>query len=268
MKTVKYCEKSTVSEAWLLVKAQPLELDLSETDIFLNATVNEFKKNCELLKPSKGIIIRGYPEKGTISPQWDREFYWSNNDSTKHLVRLGPGYFSLHFLTDPDKYRYEKYGKTLEPELKQWLNSFKQSGNYGSKWKIGAIGFGYTNKYEFSSTNFDMLKNFNLGVYMSPELTQNGVNVLSTDFSYSDKKQDALVSVSFRANAPQNKQDKKLIVHTTVFSERSFDSDLSFKEESKLVKEIFKIKEVSKNTFFNKLVTEDTRVNIMKAVYD
>ena len=251
---VKYCENSTITEAWAVVQGAPGKIQDYEAGALINSAtkiIGDFET-----KPS--IVFVDKDSDDTVPAFWHKQLSW-NSDS--YRARIGHRYLSVHFIKQGKK-KYETYEQSLKPKIEQWLESFKETvSGQKAQYPIEKVIFGYINLFRFSGKNFDLSRYFKVNFATGVSSASNGLAHLDIAFSV----QHPNVVINLRV-APESMGSDTIIVTTRVEAHKVVEEECSFQDDEKILELICEMKTAAHMVFFD-LATEETHL-IMGAQYD
>lgn len=242
MKKVKYCQKSTITEAWVVIRGIPTKISENDPAIYLHS----LQKNIPEIKKQPSVVF--VQDRGDSTPPfWSNQFSWNKD---KYLIRFGHQYLSLHFVKHAED-KYETYDKTLAPEIKKacslWKETFSQETD--NKRNLDRIGFGYINTFSFPKKEFDLTKHFKIQIGIATPEESFGLRGIQTAFNFIDAKRSINTKVDFNLEEDRNNSNQIKVV-TRVFSEKLGLSNKSFFDVDDILETTKEIKEVAKQVFF------------------
>ncbi|MBK7889625.1 MAG: hypothetical protein IPJ84_01875 [Bdellovibrionales bacterium] len=255
MKTVISCSKTTIVEAWFVVRGLPARYDEDEA----GAIITEGKKRIRDLQRMPSMVI--WPK--TDQPQnsfWSSHLTWAKG---RFQARTGHKYLSVHAMASP-KSPYEGYTAYVKPAIETWLDIYSESVQKPADFAIATTAFGYINSFEFEARAFDISKYFRLNVGLDIENNESPLVTLENKFSYFDVKTKMMVRVGL--NIRPEPSNKTVNVKTHVVSEFISGSGIDINSKLKILQQAAELKENSKRVFFG-LTTDFTRDKIMGAKY-
>lgn len=257
MTKVKFCSKSTITEAWVAVLGTESKFNEEE----IAAINNEAGKKFSDLKRDPTLLIIQKTDK-------DQPAFWTSQFSRNNgmnLTRIGHRYLSVHAISNPmsvDK-KYTNYSEVLKPEIDNWLDIYSTVLRQPASFAIERIIFGYKNTFLFDTKGFDVSKYFNVNVGVSVGTKKTPFVRVSNSYSLLDESTGSQLNV--RIDITPSPTPSKLHVETTVTAEKSDLKKLVLTQKKEIFKEIQELKETSKSTFFG-FATKETHT-LMGAEY-
>lgn len=257
MARVKYCENSTITEAWTTILGLPAPLDETDAHVMTRAA----KETVEGLEV-KPAVVAIFARKDLAAPFWSQQLGW---DGERYLARYGHRYLSVHFIRQGED-RYQEFERTLQPSIEVWLDIYRNAfGKSGEEHLVNIVGFGYMNTFDFEPKGFDLSRYFKLNFGVDVGSGEAGLLGLNTGFRFYDAGRDMYLSVNLGVESPTAEHPVVQVV-TKVAAERRGLEDISFANKPALVDLVVAAKEAAKETFFG-FATPDTHA-IMGAVTD
>jgi uncharacterized protein (TIGR04255 family) len=249
MSDITYCENSTITEAWAVIRGVAGKVDEAEAGA---VTVNARKLFGEFQGQPSIVLVEGQsPE--AVPPFWREQLLWNNG---KNLARIGHRYLSVHYIQKGGE-KYRTYDDSLQPEIEKWLEAYEEALE-GTKepYPIDRISFGYINTFVFEQNDFDLSQYFKVNIGIGAESAKNGIAGLELNFVFNKEVDcDVVVNLNVSTATP----DKDLIqVRTTVEALVRFNGDKSFLDVDSLLTAIYGAKETAKHVFFD-MATEKTK---------
>jgi hypothetical protein len=257
MARVKYCENSTITEAWTTIMGLPAPLD--ETDApLMTRTAKETIEGLEV----KPAVVAVLARKDLAAPFWSQQLGW---DGERYLARYGHRFLSVHFIRQGEE-RYQTFAKTVQPSIEIWLDIYRQAfSRSAEKHLVNIVGFGYVNTFDFEPKGFDLSRYFKLNFGVDVGAGEAGLLGLNTGFRFYDSRQDMYLSVNLGVESPTPEHPMAQVV-TKVSAERRGLENVSFANKNCLVELVVAAKEAANETFFG-FATQETH-DIMGVVTD
>lgn len=257
MKSVAYCDNSTIVEAWAVLLGVPGTPDDAEVGALTFAA----KKRFGTLKREPAIVLVGASNREVIPPFWREQLSW---DDGEHLARIGHRYLSVHYL-QRDLRRYARYETSLRKEIEYWLDAYQETmSGVRDVSPVERIGFGYVNAFSFPASDFDLSRYFKLHIGIDSAAAVSGLAALEVDFQIADNTATRAVSVNVLVR-PEPADPTRVQVRTRVEALVP-SAGLTFVEKELLLTEIGNARLHAKTVFFD-LATEETH-KLMGAHYD
>ena len=256
-KQVAYCENSTITEAYAVLRGLPGPIIARQADALIFQAQKSFGKFQNI--PS--IVLSSQSDSNMIPPHWSQQITWGEDNI---LARIGHRYLSIHFVKRTNN-RYQTYGKTLLPHIQRWLDVFhKFYDDILPEESIGQVGFGYINTFTFPVTNFDISQYFRVNVGIEHEIIKHGLNKIATQFQAYDEKDSSLIAIDLLTEV--SPVTNELNVRTTTSVDKTNIENCYFTDKEKILEQILTAKKTAKETFF-KLATAKT-CDLMKVKYE
>ncbi len=247
MREVTFCERSTITEAWAVLRGRPAPLVHGESA----ALVFAVKRALPELQREPAMVFAEIPLSGPVAPFWSEQWSW---ESGRLRARVGHRYLSVHRFAD-DEHRYETFERSFVPALTPWLIVCSQI--YDDPLVIPAVAevsFGYINTFRFSEHDFDLSRVFRLTVGFELEGLDSGLEGLDVKFHYRDgvrPRTQVMVQVAARPEV-----GGEVLVRAKTTATIRLD-DGFWKDKVRLEAELRDAKAAAKRAFFE-LATEDT----------
>ena len=254
---VKFCKKSTITEAWTYFSGLPAVVDDTEAPVLRRAARNEIPQ-----LEDKAAIVSVDVESGPVAPYWNKQVTWLQD---RYLARFGHRYLSVHFVRQHDE-PYAGFDRTLKPWINRWLAIYQEAlGQAAFAHPVDKVGFGYVNTFLFDSTDFDLSRFFKLNFAVDIGTPDAGLIDVGIKFDFFDSKREVRLLIDLRAEGPTVEVPDIRVV-TKIFAEKRGLERLSFGDQQILLDEVFATKLAARDTFFR--FTTDRTHEFMEMVSD
>lgn len=255
MREVTFCDRSTIAEAWAVLRGRPVPIVSEEAAALAYAA----KLLLPELEREPATVVAEVPRSGPVSPFWNQQWSW---DGGRLRARIGHRYLSVHRFAD-DEHRYETYERSLQPALSPWLDACAQI--YGGPLVLPAVAdvsYGYINSFLFPQAGFDISQKFRLTFGLGIDGLSQGLEGLAVEFHYKDNGPDnvrsnAHVTVQVAARP---EQDDHVRVRTVTYATLALNHRF-WKDKMDLEAAIQSAKSAAKRAFFE-LATAETHLQM------
>jgi uncharacterized protein (TIGR04255 family) len=248
---IRYCENSTISEAWALVLGRPSPLVPDE----ISAVVHKAKKDIEGLTIHPSVVLVASGSTGVMPPHWQQQVSW-NNDA--RLARIGHEYLSVHFIRQASQPKYEKFNQSLAPAIEQWLKL--RGETIGNERPLDRVVFGYVNIFAFPAESFDLSKYFKANVALDAAVANGGLQGFETTFRVmfgcTNEVTLAIAVDSIDESADPSIPEVHIRVVTRTVAQQALHDQTDF-ADSAVLEQIRVAKDRAKSLFFD-FTTDET----------
>lgn len=263
-KSVKYCKKSNLIEAWAQYKGLPVIFSQDHAKQAHTIETNAKKSIKDLTVDPTFVFV----PQTTVpqSPGWITQTSWSNR---KYISRFGYGHLSVHRMCDPQSNSYGRYESDVQPVLLDWLKIYKNSTLDADQQSVSLVSFGYVNKFSFHKDgNFDPIEyfNFGTGIDIGKDPGEAALEKVAAEFKFIDSKDGSALYFSINIQDQPSAKGKYEVV-TNAFVEISSGLNVSFGNTEEIVKLTRVAQKKARDLFFS-VVTDKTKDSILEAVYD
>jgi hypothetical protein len=169
VRSVRYCESSTITEAWAVVLGAPA----AETVASVQRAIEEAQAaRPELEIDPSFVVATGNAD--LIEPHWHTQLRWSNG---VRVARVGHQYVAVHFLSRAGK--YETYQASLQPDVAWWWERWATGP---AAFEPRRVVFGYVNTFEFEEQDFALGDYFNVAAELRGPITAHAVDGYQATF--------------------------------------------------------------------------------------
>jgi hypothetical protein len=256
MREVTFCERSTLTEAWVELRGRSVPIVPEEPA----ALVVAVRRQLPDLKREPAMVFAEVPHSGPVAPFWNQQWSW---ETGRLRARVGHRYLSVHRLAD-DEHVYESHTRSLEPAVAPWLDAcahvFDDSLIAAA---VAEISYGYINTFRFPEADFDLSRSFRLTLGIELEGLGEGLEGLDLKFHYRALNQ-AGAQIMLQISA-RPEPGGEVVVQTKTTATRASHHWL-WRATPQLENEIRTVKNIAKRAFFE-LATEETH-QLMGAHYE
>lgn len=244
---VRYCERSTIVEAWAVVAGFPARSSQGEASLVEHYA----RKALGGLVAEPALVVHPSPGGDATAPFWFRQVRSADRGD---FARFGHRFLAAHFVGGAQR-RYQTFQTSLRPWLGAWLQAIASAHEGGDDpVPVARVGFGYVNEFDFAADGFDLGAHFKASVGVGLESTRGGVGRMELVLQWLRPAGDAALQVALTLDSP-GAESRVVRARTRVVADAAAPDGSSFRAPAQILDAVQAVKEIAKETFFE-LATE------------